>query len=128
MELDRQYLLANWCGRHEAFGDKVSYKNISVGIALAAFLCGCATSEKVEERQIGDSSLTCDQIKAEYVKLDAAQKDVDSKRGVNTTNVAGALFWLPGLAYTFYDAGQADDAIRHRRDNLTDLYDQKKCR
>lgn len=33
------------------------------------------------------------------VKLDKAQAEIDSKKGVTGTNVAAAIFWLPGLAY-----------------------------
>jgi hypothetical protein len=52
---------------------------------------------------------------------------VDANRGVTGTNVAGALLWLPGLAYTYYDAGQADQLISERRSWLSQLYDQKGC-
>jgi len=90
-------------------------------------LGGCATSSKVQVSQIGDTSLTCHQIKEQLGELDKSQTAVDSKKGVTGTNVAGALFWLPGLAYTYYDAGQATDKINERRSHLSDIFMQKKC-
>ena len=93
----------------------------------ALALGGCATTQKVQVSQIGDVSLTCHQIKERLGDLDKAQADVDSKKGVTGTNVAGALFWLPGLAYTYYDAGQATDKISQRRSHLSDIFMQKKC-
>lgn len=100
---------------------------LSTALLGAVFLNGCATSEKVQVSQIGDTALSCHQITDQFAELDKAQADVDSKKGVNGTNVAGALFFLPGLAYTFYDAGQATDKINERRSHLSDIFMQKKC-
>jgi hypothetical protein len=103
---------------------------LALGLAaLAAVLglAGCATSEKVQARQIGDQEMSCAEIKAANAELDQAERKVDANRGVTGTNVAGALFWLPGLAYTYYDAGQADQLISERRSWLSQLYDQKGC-
>lgn len=97
-------------------------------IAIAVLATGCATSEKVQTAQTGDKSLSCADITKEFKKLDAAEADVKSKKGVTGTNVAGALLWLPGLAYTFYDAGQATDAISARRSRLVELSDHKNCK
>lgn len=97
-------------------------------IAIAVLATGCATSEKVQTAQTGDKSLSCADITKEFQKLDAAESDVKSKKGVTGTNVAGALLWLPGLAYTFYDAGQATDAISARRSRLVELSDHKNCK
>ena len=55
------------------------------------------------------------------------QADIDSKKGVTGTNVASALFWLPGLAYTYYDAGEAQRLINERKSGLTKMYNDKKC-
>jgi hypothetical protein len=90
-------------------------------------LQGCATSEKVQVAQVGDQSLSCHQIKSEFDKLDEAQASIESKKGVNGKNVAAAIAWLPGLAYTYYDAGQATDKISERRTRLTDLFGAKHC-
>ena len=90
-------------------------------------LLGCATSQKIQVVQPGDQNLSCESVKAELGKLDAAQADIDSKKGVTGTNVASALFWLPGLAYTYYDAGEASRLISDRRSALTTIYNNKNC-
>ncbi len=97
-------------------------------VIMAGLLTGCATSDKVQVVQAGDNHLSCSQIKVELHKTDQAEKNVNSKKGVTGTNVASALFWLPGLAYTYYDAGQATQAINDRRSSLTKLYNEKGCR
>jgi hypothetical protein len=90
-------------------------------------LSACATSEKIQAQQIGDRDMTCEELKAENAKLDQAKAEIDSKRGATGTNVAAALFWLPGLAYTYYDAGQADQLILERKAWLAQLHDEKGC-
>ena len=90
-------------------------------------LSSCSTSEKVESKQIGDSEMSCEQLLAETEKLDQAKAEIDSKRGATGTNVAAAIFWLPGLADTHYDAGQADQLILERKAWLAQLHDQKGC-
>jgi hypothetical protein len=102
----------------------------SFGIATVlgcAALGGCATSQKIQVVQPGDQNLTCPAIKAELAKLDTAQADIDSKKGVTGTNVAAALFWLPGLAYTYYDAGEAQRLISERKSGLTAIANSKSC-
>jgi hypothetical protein len=99
----------------------------AVGVLGLLGLSACATSEKVQAKQIGDSEMTCEQLLAESRRLDEAKREVDSKRGVTGTNVAATLFWLPGLAYTYYDAGQADQLILDRKAWLAQLYDEKGC-
>lgn len=107
-------------------------KSYSSAINIAALtaalvLTGCATSQKVQVVQAGDPNLSCAAIKDELRKLDIAQADIDSKKGVNSTNVAAAVFWLPGLAYTYYDAGEAQRLISDRKSGLTSIYNNKKC-
>ena len=96
-------------------------------IATSAALTGCATSQKIQVVQPGDQNLSCTAIKDEIAKLDKAQTDIDSKKGMTGTNVAAALFWLPGLAYTYYDAGEAQRLISDRKSGLTTIYNNKKC-
>jgi hypothetical protein len=94
---------------------------------ISSFITGCATSSKVMVNQVGDNKLTCDQIMAELEKMDQSEKEIESKKGATGTNVAAALLWLPGLAYTYYDAGQATEAINTRRANLIKLHNDKNC-
>ena len=90
-------------------------------------LSGCATSEKVTAKQLGDQEMSCEALASESRRLDEAERRVDINRGATGTNVAAALFWLPGLAYTYYDASQADRLISERRSWLNELYDKKRC-
>ena len=108
----------------------MSLKSMIIGAACISgllALSACATSEKVQAKQIGDAEMSCEQVLAETRRMDEAQRQVDSKRGVTGTNVAATLFWLPGLAYTYYDAGQADQLIMERRAWLAQLYDEQGC-
>jgi len=96
-------------------------------ILLVTLTWGCATSRKIQTVQIGDNKLSCKELSRELNRLNEAQADVDSKKGMTGTNVASALFWLPGLAYTYYDAGQALEAINGRKAHLTKFYNERDC-
>jgi hypothetical protein len=98
-----------------------------ITVAVSGLMFGCATSQKVQVVQPGDQSMSCNAIKEEFARLDKAQAEIDSKKGVTGTNVAAALFWLPGLAYTYYDAGEATRLISDRRSALTVIYNNKNC-
>ena len=106
-----------------------SIRNLVTVAAITgtAMLAGCATSQKIQVVQAGDPTLSCASLKEEIGKLDKAQAEIDSKKGVTGTNVAAALFWLPGLAYTYYDAGEAQRLISDRKSGLTTIYNSKKC-
>jgi hypothetical protein len=94
-------------------------------VLITPLITGCATSKKLQPVQLGDNKLSKEQLMNEIHKLDLAQKEIDSKKGMTGTNVASALFWLPGLMYTYYDAGEATRLIAERRSHLTGLYNQK---
>ncbi|MBE9562432.1 MAG: hypothetical protein IMF12_06180 [Proteobacteria bacterium] len=96
-------------------------------VMTMALLSSCATSRKVPVVKAGDNNLSCNQLQTELGRLDQAEQDVESKKGLTGTNVASALFWIPGLAYTYYDAGQATEAINDRRTHLTQLSNDKNC-
>ncbi len=104
-----------------------SKKLVLVAATALLLLSGCATSTKVQVVQPGDNRLSCTELKDEIAKLDKAQADIDSKKGATGTNVAAALFWLPGLAYTYYDAGEANRLIADRRSALTSISNGKNC-
>jgi len=106
---------------------KISRLAAIKAIAIAALFSGCATSQKIQVVQPGDHNLSCDAIRQEFTKLDATQANIESNKGMTGTNVAAALFWLPGLAYTYYDAGEAGRLISDRRSALTTIYNNKKC-
>ena len=95
-------------------------------VLMLVLIAGCATSSRVEVAQVGDNKLSCKELRDEFHRLDKTQKKVDSKKGATGTNVIAAIFWIPGLIYTYYDAEQATKAIKDRRSHLVRIYD-KKC-
>jgi hypothetical protein len=98
-----------------------------VAAVVSGLLFGCATSQKVQVVQPGDQNLSCNAISEELAKLDKTQAEIDSKKGVTGTNVVAALLWVPGLAYTYYDAGEATRLVSDRRSALTSTYNNKNC-
>jgi hypothetical protein len=108
---------------------EVTMTRLLLPLTLAATLivAGCATSPKVQVVQPGDQKMDCAEISRELASLDDAQQEIDSKKGMTGTNVAAFLFWWPGLAYTYYDAGQATQAVNERRSHLTTLHNQGNC-
>ncbi len=98
---------------------------ILLGILLLT--AGCATSTKVAPVRAEDQALNCGEIVAELEKLQDAREEVDSKKGVTGMNVASAILWIPGLLYTYYDAGAASELIEQRKTNLVILYNRKGC-
>lgn len=106
---------------------KNSLKKTTLIALVTAVLAisGCASSPKVQVVQAGDHNLTKSQLTQEIARLDEANKEVDSKKGVTGTNVAAALLFWPGLVYTHMDANEATRLIDQRRNHLTALYNQK---
>lgn len=96
-------------------------------VFAAIVLTGCASSQKIQPLKSTDYDLSCKELSEELAKLDEVQGRVDKNKSANGTNVAAAIFWVPGLAYTMNDAGEATRLINQRRDNLEHFYDQKKC-
>lgn len=96
-----------------------------ISILLVLSLTACATSSKVQVVQKGDTLMTEAEILRELDRLDEAQKQIDNNKGVTGTNVAAFLFFMPGLAYTYYDASEATKLINQRKSHLTDIYNQK---
>ncbi|MGD9592484.1 MAG: hypothetical protein AB7V32_08195 [Candidatus Berkiella sp.] len=94
-------------------------------VAGILFVSACSTSPKTQVIQMGDNHLSEQQILNELAKLDKTEQDINSKKGMTGTNVASFLLWWPGLAYTYYDASEAQKLIEQRRSHLTALYNQK---
>ena len=97
-------------------------------VAATVTLAGCSTSQKIQVVQPGDNNLSCAGLQEEMAKPDKAHAEIEGKKGLTGTNVASAIFWLPGLAYTFYDAGEAQRLISDRRSALTTFYNNKRCK
>lgn len=102
-----------------------AFKTITGLLMALTLLTGCAISPKTQVVQPGDHEMTRTQIQAEFKKLDQAQRDVDSNKGVNGTNIAAALFFWPGLIATQMDASDAQNLINQRRAHLQSIWNKK---
>lgn len=101
------------------------YKFITVILVICSLISGCSTSPKTTVVQMGDESLSKQQIISELEKLDNVEKKIESNKGFNGTNVASVLFFLPGIVYTYVDAHEAHKQIQSRRAHLNEIYNRK---
>lgn len=99
-----------------------------VALASIALISGCASPEVISERQVGDSSLTCSEIKSEIRVAEKFKERARDEKGVTGTNVAAAVFFWPAMLVTYSNAGEAIRAAEDREGYLLDLADKKKCR
>jgi hypothetical protein len=97
-------------------------------LGAAILMVGCATPTVVDTRKAGDAQLTCDQIKLEVAEAERFDKEARKERTVTGTNVAAALFFLPGLIGTYVNTDQAINAAKERKDNLFKLAESKGCK
>lgn len=96
-------------------------------IVLVSVLSGCASPTVIEERQLGDQSLTCDQLVEATEEARKFEKDARGERGVTGTNVASTIFFWPGLIATYSNTEDAIDAAQERQRYLAKLYDKQGC-
>lgn len=94
---------------------------------LGASVSGCVTTTKVATVQPTDNSLSCDEIKAEFAKLDTVMSEADGNKGVNGANVAAVLFFWPAAVGNYMDADKAEKLVEQRRTHLMDVYNKKGC-
>lgn len=94
-------------------------------LVLIATLAGCSSSRKVEVVQRDDAGMNCQQLRQEFARLDDTQAEIVNNRG--SGNLAGLIFWLPGVAFSEADADKALALVRERRDHLNGLYRDKGC-
>lgn len=104
---------------------KSIFTNFIIIAITTSYLAACSLSPKVQTVQVGDYDLTKQELLTELKKLDTAEKQINNNRGVNGTNIAAALFWLPGLAVTMLDSYEASKLVHERRAHITNLYNQK---
>ena len=104
-------------------------KNIVLvsGLFLAGLLSGCATPTVVEVKQSGDAALSCAQIKGELDVADKYLKAAKKDRTATGTNVAAAIFFLPGLLGTYVNTEEAINAAKERSAVLMKFAERKKC-
>ncbi len=94
-------------------------------VLLTMLLVGCSTSRKVEVVQRDDASMSCQQLRQEFARLDDTQAEIVNNRG--SSNLAALIFWLPGVAYSEADADKALELVRERREHLNRIYRDKGC-
>ena len=64
---------------------------ISLMLLSGILIAGCATSQKLQIVQSGDNKLSCEQLLYEMKKLEEAQAQVDSNKGVTGNKRCGFL-------------------------------------
>jgi hypothetical protein len=93
-----------------------------------AVIFGCASPTVVSVRQLGDSDLTCDQLKRAYSEANQFEENARKERTVTGTNVAAALIFWPALIATYANTEEAINAAKDRRINLVKIADEKNCK
>ena len=104
-------------------------KKIMVLGAVAAMFAtaACTSTTKVSPTQPGDYKLSCEQLVQEFTKLDEVMDEADDNKGVNTANVAAAVFFWPAAVGNYMDADKAQDLVKERRAHLMEIYKGKSC-
>ncbi len=102
-------------------------KNLLACGVAAMVIAACTTTEKVAAVQPMDAALSCDQLQAEFVKLDGITKTADGNKGVNTANVAAVLLFWPAAVGNYLDADSAQKLVNERRTHLMGIWNNKNC-
>ncbi len=89
---------------------------------------GCVSSQKVDRVRVDDDQLSCKEIIEQIKEAEDYKKKAEANKGVTGTNVAAAVFFLPGLVSTYIDANDAIKAAEERKQHLVDVYREKKCK
>ena len=99
-----------------------------LALSIAAMvIAGCTTTEKVAAVQPMDAALACDQLTAEFAKLDTINKQADGNKGVNTANIAPVLLFWPAAVGNYMDADSAQKLVNERRTHLMGIWNSKNC-
>jgi len=101
--------------------------SLSFVAIFSLFIAGCASPTVVNERQAGDENLTCDQLISAMRETARFEEEAREDRGVTGTNVAAAVFFLPGLLGTYANTEEAINAAEDRQEYLNELYTLKNC-
>ncbi len=102
-------------------------KMIPLALAAAMAVSACTTTQRVSVRQPGDQAMNCQQIRAEFARLDGVSQDAQNDGGVNTANVAAVLFFWPAAVGNYMNARDAQQLVQQRRDHLMTIYNSKAC-
>lgn len=96
-------------------------------LMVVGLLLGCATPTVVETKKTGDANLSCAQLKTELEEAEKYFKAAKKERTVTGTNVAAAVFFLPGLLGTYVNTEEAMTAAKEREAVLKKIAEKKKC-
>jgi hypothetical protein len=108
---------------------KNSYKKLKAFVVTGCFvLVGCASPAIVTVKQIGDSSLSCEQLKKAYDEAVEFEENARKERKVTGTNIAAAVFFWPALIATYSNTEDAIGAAKDRQRNLTKISGEKNCK
>lgn len=96
-------------------------------ILVCSAIAGCASPTVVQEKQVGDQDMTCDQLKVAMEEAQEFEKKARAERQATGTNVAAAIFFWPGLIATYSNTEDAINAAKERQNHLMKIYDAKIC-
>jgi hypothetical protein len=99
---------------------------LAAAIAAAA-TSACTTTQRVSVVQPGDRTMTCTQLRDQFVQLDEIIRDGQSDQGVNGANVAAVLFFWPAAVGNYMSARDAMQVAERRREHLMTIYNDKQC-
>jgi hypothetical protein len=97
-------------------------------VTFAVLVTGCASPTVVDTRKVGDTQLTCDQIKQEIAEAERFEKEARKERSTTGTNVAAAILFWPALLGTYSNTEQAINAAKERKENMFKLAESKNCK
>mgnify|MGYP006295393111 CR=1 FL=1 len=90
-------------------------------------LTACATPEVVDEQQVTDQQLSCDELEAEMEEAQRFEEAARDERGLTGTNAAAAIFFPPALLGTYANTEEAIEAAEDRQEHLMTIHDEKNC-
>jgi hypothetical protein len=99
-----------------------------LSLVVLAAAAGCATPTVVQSKQSGDTSMSCDQLKAAYAEALDFETKARKERGLTGTNVAAAVFFWPAMIGTYKNTEEAIDAAKERQKYIEKLGDSKSCK
>lgn len=100
---------------------------ITAALLMMSLLGGCATPHVVQTKQVGDSEMSCNQIKAAYAEAQEFENKARQERTVTGKNVAAAIFFWPALLGTYSNTEEAINAAKERQSNLEKIAEKKGC-
>ncbi|WML92515.1 hypothetical protein RCF98_17560 (plasmid) [Thiothrix lacustris] len=102
-------------------------KSLSIVALAAILLAGCATPTVVDTTKIGDSGLSCEQLKQEIADADKFEKEARKERTITGKNVAAAILFWPALIGTYSNTEDAMNAAKERKANILKIAQSKNC-